>query len=157
MPFSLEAEQSVLGSILISPKSFDKIADILSADDFYLENHRQIFMAMQELFLKSRDIDPVVVVDTLIKTGAYSDDTTGKEYLRTLAEIVPSPSNIRDYAAIVRDKSRLRALISICDDITDAAYTEAEDTEHLIDSAETRILALSGGDGRTGGNLRYLE
>ncbi len=150
MPFSLEAEQSVLGSILISPKSFDKIADILSADDFYLENHRQIFMAMQELFLKSRDIDPVVVVDTLIKTGAYSDDTTGKEYLRTLAEIVPSPSNIRDYAAIVRDKSRLRALISICDDITDAAYTEAEDTEHLIDSAETRILALSGGDGRTG-------
>ncbi len=150
MPFSLDAEQSVLGSILISPGSFDKIADIITADDFYLENHRHIFMAMQELFLKSRDIDPVVVVDTLIKLGVYDDDVSGKEYLRTLAEITPSPANIRDYAKIVRDKSRLRTLITICDEITEAAYTEAEDTEHLIDSAESRILALSGGDGRTG-------
>ena len=146
MPFSLEAEQSVLGSILIAPDSFDKITDLVGSADFYFENHRQIYMAMQDLFLKNKDIDPVLVVDTLVKLGAY-DNTSGKEYLRTLAEIVPSPANVRDYAAIVRDKSRLRALISICEDVTEQAYTEAATTDNLIDSAESQILALSGQDG----------
>ena len=140
MPFSLEAEQSVLGSILIAPESFDKIAGIVVSDDFYFENHRQIYMAMQELFLKNKDIDPVLVVDTLVKLGAY-DDESGKEYLRTLAEIVPSPANVRDYANIVRDKSRLRALISVCEDVAEQAYTEADTTERLIDSAESRAYS----------------
>ncbi len=150
LPFSLEAEQSLLGSILIKPSCFDSIADIITGDDFYLENHRQIYMAMQELFLKSKDIDPVLVVDTLVKTGAYTDDVTGKEYLRTLAEIVPSAANVRDYAVIVRDKARLRALIAICEDVADNAYTESVDTEKLIGDAESRILALSGGDAQSG-------
>lgn len=154
MPFSLEAEQSVLGSILIAPESFDKIAGIVVSDDFYFENHRQIYMAMQELFLKNKDIDPVLVVDTLVKLGAY-DDESGKEYLRTLAEIVPSPANVRDYASIVRDKSRLRALISVCEDVAEQAYTEADTTERLIDSAESRILALSGQDG--GGSFVHIR
>ena len=154
MPFSLEAEQSVLGSILISPECFDTIADVVSQNDFYFENHRQIFLAMQELFLKNKDIDPVLVVDTLIKLGVY-DDNSGKEYLRTLAEIVSSPANVRDYAEIVRDKARLRALIAICEDVTENAYTEADTTENLIDNAETRILSLSGQDG--GGGFVHIR
>ncbi len=150
LPFSLEAEQSLLGSILIKPSCFDVIADIITGEDFYLENHRRIYMAMQELFLKSKDIDPVLVVDTLVRTGTYSDDVTGKEYLRTLAEIVPSAANVRDYAVIVRDKARLRALISICEDVADKAYTESVDTDKLIGDAESRVLALSGGDAQSG-------
>ena len=150
MPFSLEAEQSVLGSILISPKHFDRIADLLTEEDFYLDNHRQIYTAMQQLFLKNRDIDLVLVVDTLVKLGVYEDDLTGKEYLRTLAEIVPSPANIVDYAQIVRDKARLRSLISICENVAEMAYTEAEETETLIDRAETDILSLSGGTNKGG-------
>ena len=150
LPFSLEAEQSVLGSILISPASFNKIADVIGEADFYLENHRQIYAAMQELFLKNKDIDPVLVVDTLVKLGTYADDVTGKEYLRTLAEIVPSAANIKDYAIIVRDKARLRALIAICENTAELAYTEAGDPEQIIDKAETDILALSGGAGSGG-------
>ncbi len=144
IPFSLEAEQSVLGSILISPECFDNIAEIISSSDFYLEEHKEIYMAMQSLFLESRDIDPILVADTLVKLGIY-DESGGKEYLRTLAEIVPTPANVRDYAEIVKDKSRLRELISICEDVAGAAYSGAEDTDLLIDSAESRILALSGG------------
>lgn len=150
LPFSLEAEQALLGSILLKPKCFDSVADVVTGSDFYLENHRQIFMAMQELFLKSKDVDPVLVVDTLVRTGAYTDDVTGKEYLRTLAEIVPSAANVHDYALIVRDKARLRALIAICEDITDKAYSENDDTERLIGDAESRILALSGGEENSG-------
>ncbi len=149
MPFSLEAEQSVLGSILISPDCFDVIADSISSQDFYLEEHRQIYLAMQELFLKNKDIDPVLVMDTLVKLGVY-DETGGKEYLRTLAEIVPSASNVRDYALIVRDKAKLRALIAVCEEVSNSAYTEGEDTEHLIDSAESRILGLSQGSEKGG-------
>lgn len=149
LPFSLEAEQSVLGSILISPECFNSIADTISSTDFYLEEHRQIYMAMQELFLKNKDIDPVLVMDTLVKLGVY-DEAGGKEYLRTLAEIVPTASNVRDYATIVRDKSTLRALIGICEDVTNAAYTEGEETGYLIDSAESRILGLSQGTERSG-------
>ena len=149
MPFSLEAEQSVLGSILISPESFDAVAGMITSEDFYLGEHKQIYMAMQELFLKNKDIDPVLVTDTLVKLGVY-DETGGKEYLRTLAEIVPSASNIRDYATIIRDKSKLRSLISICEEISDSAYTEADETDRLIDNAESRILSLSQGDERGG-------
>ncbi len=149
MPFSLEAEQSVLGSILISPDCFDAIADAVTSQDFYLEEHRQIYLAMQELFLKNKDIDPVLVIDTLVKLGVY-DESGGKEYLRTLAEIVPSASNVRDYAAIVRDKAKLRALIQVCDEVSAAAYTEGEDTDYLIDSAESRILGLSQGSEKGG-------
>lgn len=149
MPFSLEAEQSVLGSILISPESFDSIADTVTSADFYLEEHRQIYLAMQELFLKNKDIDPVLVMDTLVKLGVY-DEAGGKEYLRTLAEIVPTASNVRDYAVIVRDKSKLRALIGVCEEISNSAYTEGEETDYLIDSAEARILALSQGSQKSG-------
>ncbi|MCD7776413.1 MAG: replicative DNA helicase [Firmicutes bacterium] len=149
IPFSLEAEQSVLGSILISPECFDNIADMITSQDFYLEEHKQIYMAMQSLFLESKDIDPVFVADTLVRLGVY-DESGGKEYLRTLAEIVPTAANVRDYAKIVRDKSRLRELISICEDIAGAAYSEAEDTDLLIDNAESRILSLSEGSMRGG-------
>ena len=71
MPVSIEAEQSVLGSILINPESFDKIASLITADDFYLEEHKNIFETMKELYKKNREIDPVTLIDALVRDGVY--------------------------------------------------------------------------------------
>ncbi len=142
LPFSLEAEQSVLGSILIDPEKIGEIATLVSTDDFYLEEHREIFAAMQRLFLQSKDIDPVVLSEELVREGVY-DIERSKSYIRTLAEIVPSSSNVKEYAAIVKDKALLRALIDICSNITDSAYAAQEDVSFLIDSAGGQIYSLS--------------
>ncbi len=142
MPFSLEAEQSVLGSILIDPACLDTITSIVSMDDFYLEEHQSIYAAMQGMYLKSKNIDVVTLIDELVKEGVY-DDAGGKEYIRLIAETVPTAANVKDYAEIVRDKSTLRALIGACEDVTEAAYTEEEEVERLVEMAESKIYAIA--------------
>ncbi len=142
MPFSLEAEQSVLGSVLIDPSSLDAITGIITDGDFYLEEHKSIFSAMQGMYLKSRNIDVVTLVDELVHAGVY-DEAGGKEYIRLIAETVPTASNVKDYAGIVRDKSVLRSLIAACDDVTEAAYTEEEDVQRLVEMAESKIYAIA--------------
>ncbi|NLK39932.1 MAG: replicative DNA helicase [Clostridiales bacterium] len=142
LPFALEAEQSVLGSILIDPESFTYIADIVSGEDFYLEEHRQIFDAMKRLFIQNREIDIVTLIDTLVKEGVY-DEAGGTQYIRLIAEVVPSAANIRDYANIVKDKSTLRRLIEVCEEITGIAYSEQGAVEYVLDSAEQKIFAIA--------------
>ncbi len=142
MPFSLEAEQSVLGSILIDPACLDTITSIVSMDDFYLEEHQSIYAAMQGMYLKSKNIDVITLIDELVKEGVY-DDAGGKEYIRLIAETVPTAANVKDYAEIVRDKSTLRALIGACEDVTEAAYTEEEEVERLVEMAESKIYAIA--------------
>ena len=144
MPFSLEAEQSVLGAILIDPACMDHLAGILSAEDFMLEEHRDVFTAMQKMYLRSKTIDVVTLLDELVRDGVY-DEAGGKDYIRLISEIVPSAANVKDYAEIVRDKSMLRALIGACDDITAMAYSEQEDTAHLVEMAEQKIFAIAEG------------
>ena len=144
MPFSLEAEQSVLGAILIDPTCMDHLAGILSAEDFMLEEHKDVFSAMQKMYLRSKTIDVVTLLDELVRDGVY-DEAGGKDYIRLISEIVPSAANVKDYAEIVRDKSMLRALIGACDDITAMAYSEQEDTAHLVEMAEQKIFAIAEG------------
>ncbi len=146
MPFSLEAEQSVLGSILIDPECFNEIASLLKSDDFYLESHQQIYLAMQDLFLQSRTIDAVTLIDSLVKRGVYESDNESKKYIYLLAEIVPSASNVKDYAKIVRDKCMLRRLIDACSEISEYAYSEQEDVSRLIDHAEQLIFSVAEGN-----------
>lgn len=145
LPFSLEAEQAVLGSILLDPERFNEIASLLSSDDFYLEEHKQIYLAMQELFIKSRTIDVVTLIDTVVKQGVYNTDEQGKNYIMAIAEIVPSASNIKDYAKIVKDKSLLRQLINVCDEINETAYSEQDDVAALLDHASQRIFSVAQG------------
>ena len=140
MPFSLEAEQSVLGSILIDPACLDTLTSIISSSDFYLEEHQSIYTAMQGMYLKSKNIDVVTLIDELVKEGIY-DTAGGKEYLRLIAETVPTAANVKDYAEIVRSKSTLRALIGACEEVTEAAYTEEE--ERLVEMAESKIYAIA--------------
>ena len=121
MPFSLEAEQAVLGSILIDPACMDDLAVIISRDDFYMPEHAEIFSAMQQMYLKSKNIDVVTLIEELVQTGTY-DEAGGREYLKLVAEAVPTSANAKDYAGIVRDKAILRQLIGAGEDITEAAY-----------------------------------
>ncbi len=142
MPVAIEAEQSVLGSILINPESFDKIAGIIVSDDFYLEEHRNIFETMKELYKKNKEIDVVTLIDALVRDGVY-DKAGGTEYIKIIAKTVPTAANIVDYANIVKDKSVLRSLINVCDDISGEAYSEEGDVEHLLDAAEQRIYEIA--------------
>ncbi len=145
VPFSLEAEQSLLGSILIDQDSFNEIAGTIKSEDFYMESHKQIFLAMQELFLSSRTIDFVTLIDELVRLGVYENDEKGKEYVRVLADIVPSSDNIKDYARIVRDKALLRNLITACEEIIDSAYTEQDDVSSIVNAAEQKIFDIAAG------------
>lgn len=145
LPFSYEAEQAVLGSILLEPERFNDIASLILSGDFYLEEHMQIFIAMQELFLKSRTIDVVTLIDTVVTQGVYNTDEQGKNYIMTLAEIVPTAANIKDYAKIVKDKSLLRQLIGVCDEISEVAYNEQDDVTSILDHASQRIFAIAQG------------
>lgn len=142
LPFSLEAEQSVLGSVLIDPQGLDTVTGLISVDDFYLEEHRSIYSAMQGMYLKSKNIDVVTLIDELVHQGVY-DEAGGKEYLRLIAETVPTASNIKDYAEIVRDKAIIRSLIDACEDVTESAYAEEDEAQRLVELAESKIYAIA--------------
>ena len=145
LPFSLEAEQSVLGSILIEPECFTEVATTLKSDDFYIEEHVQIYLAMQELFLRSRQIDVVTLIDMLTLRGVYKSDDEGKKYIKVIATVVPTAANVKDYAAIVRDKSILRQLIETCSEISEKAYSEQNEVANLLDNAEQMIFSIAEG------------
>ena len=142
MPVSIEAEQSVLGSILIKPSCLTSVAGMLTAEDFYVEEHQQIYLAMTDMFLSSKEIDPVTLVNRLVQNGTYTEQD-GIRYIREIAQTVPTASNVRDYAAIVRDKSLLRRLIGACEEISEEAYGEQGDASQLVDAAEQRIFSLA--------------
>ncbi|MBR5447757.1 MAG: replicative DNA helicase [Clostridia bacterium] len=144
MPFSLDAEQSVLASIMIDPSCMDNIAALVSADDFYLSEHREIFSVMQRMYLKSKNIDVVTLINELAVNGVY-DEAGGRDYLRLLAETVPTAANARDYAKIIRDKAILRQLIGAGEAISEAAYAGEDEAERLVEFAETKVFNIAEG------------
>lgn len=144
MPFSLEAEQSLLGSILIKPACLDELVAVIKADDFYLPEHSQIFTAMQSMYLKSKNIDVVTLIEELVQSGTY-DEAGGREYLKLVAEAVPAAVNAMDYAKIVRDKAVLRQLVEAGEDIAEAAYAGDDDTEALVEYAEGKVFRIAEG------------
>ena len=142
LPFSMIAEQSLLGSILIDPESFNQIADIINASDFYITEHTQIYYAMQSLFLANNEIDLVTLTDMLVQKGVY-DKSGGQEYIRTLGEVVPNSLNVKDYARIVKEKSVLRRLIEVCGEISETAYSEQDQVSHIYSSKKTRSISVA--------------
>ena len=154
LPFSLEAEQSLLGSILIDPSCMDDIAAIINADDFYMPEHTQIFSAMQSMYLKSKNIDVVTLIEELVQSGTY-DEAGGREYLRLVAEAVPTAANAKDYAGIVRDKAILRQLIDASEDITEAAYAGDDTADALVEYAEAKVFRIA--EGRENKNFVHIR
>ena len=142
LPLAVEAEQAVLGSLIINPDSFDKVGGFLAADDFYVEEHKHIYNTLFKMYSQSKTIDVVTLVNGLVEEG-YRDEAGGIQYITLIAESVPSAANIKDYARIVKDKSLLRRLIGICEEINEDAYAEADDVRTIIDSAEQKIFDLS--------------
>ena len=143
LPFSMEAEQSVLGSILIRPaESIEAIAGIISVDDFYMEEHQLIYSAMLDMFMSSKVIDTVTLVNRLVESGKR-DEIGGTNYISHIIEMVPTAANVRDYAVIVHNKAMLRKLITACDDISGMAYSEEGEVSDIVDSAEQRIFEIA--------------
>ena len=154
LPFSMPAEQSLLGAILIDPNSITEVADLLNSDDFYLEEHKQIYLAMQELFMANSEIDVVTLIDMLVTKGIYNK-SGGEDYIRTLTDAVPDALNVKDYARIVKEKSVLRQLISACSEISEAAYSEQESVVDIIDHAENLIFNIA--QGRDTKGFRHIK
>ncbi len=142
MPVSVEAEQALLGSIIVSSDAFDKISGSISVDDFYVTEHKHIYSALLSMYAKSKTIDVVTLVNALVEQGDR-DEAGGIQYITLIAGSVPSVANVSDYARIVKDKAILRRLISVCEEISTDAYSEAEEVRNIIDSAEQKIFDIS--------------
>nr|MCR5352791.1 replicative DNA helicase [Clostridiales bacterium] len=143
MPFSMEAEQSVLGAIIIDPEILREVAASLRADDFYLEQHVRIYEAMRDIFVRSDvHLDAVTLLEELTKNGTY-DEAGGKSYITLLAKTVPSVSNINDYVKIIKDKAVLRRLIEASEKIAELSYGEKGDTSDILDRSEQLIFDIA--------------
>ena len=149
MPFSMEAEQAVLGCILIDPSCITTVVEYLRAEFFYLPQHKAIFAAMINIDTVGGIIDPIVVLEHLKNDGIY-DEAGGREYLFQLARSVPSTANAESYAKIVREKYYIRTLISAAKDIMSSAGNEEDTADELLDSAEQKIYDIRQGKTTSG-------
>lgn len=144
MPYSLEAEQAVLGSILVDPACLSQAAVFVNPESFYLPQHSAIFAVMLLLDSTGAKIDPLVVLDSLVQQGVY-DNASGRNYLFELAQMVPSTSNIEMYAKIVREKFYIRTLINISTETIENAVAQEETADTLLDNAEQKIYNIRQG------------
>jgi replicative DNA helicase len=142
-PHSLQAEQSVLGGLMLDNRSWDSIADRVGEEDFYRKEHRLIFRAIRNLAEKDSPFDVVTLSEILERENALSD-AGGIKYLGTLAKDTPSAANIVAYSDIVRERSVLRQLIHVGTEISNAAYrTQGRGTAELLEFAEQRVFEIA--------------
>ena len=141
-PQNIEAEQSVLGAIMIENDAFPKIIEIITREDFYRESHRKIFDAMIELFEKNEPIDLITISEELRKRNDI-DAVGGEPYLSALASQVPTAANIKYHSKIIREKSLMRSLIKSASDIAGKVYEDNMDADELVDNAERIIFNIS--------------
>ncbi len=144
LPQSLEAEQSVLGSILIDSRCLMDVIGIVRPEDFYLKQNREIYETIYTMFNFSQTIDPVTVLDKMRELGVYHDNS--RDYIRQLMEITPTAANAVRYAGIVRDKAMLRGLADAGSDIVETVYAQVGTPSELLENAEKKIYALRKGE-----------
>ena len=143
-PASIEAEQAVLGAMLLKPDAVTTAAEELTADDFYRETHRLIFEAMMELKERTEPVDLVTLTEQLKKADKLAK-IGGIPALSLIANSVPTAANVHYHARIVHEKAQLRSLINAATEIAGAAYESADEVEDIMDSAEKRILQVASG------------
>lgn len=141
-PQNLDAEQSVLGGIMLDNQALNSALEILDADDFYSEAHRKIFSAIIELYNKSEPCD-IITLSNILKNRTQLDQAGGISYLSALSDSVPSAANISHYAKIVKEKSILRKLIGTATEILHKSYTSSSDIDTVLDEAEHAIFEIS--------------
>ena len=151
-PQSLEAEQAVLGSILIDSRCVADVIGIVRPEDFYLQQNRDIYEAIYTMFNFSQTIDLVTVLDKMREMGVYQDNS--RDYVLQLMEITPTAANVVRYANIVRDKAMLRGLVQAAADISETVYSQVGTPAEMLEAAEKKIYALRKGE--RGDSLEHI-
>ena len=151
-PQSLEAEQAVLGSILIDSRCVADVVGIIRPEDFFLQANREIFETIYTMFNFSQTIDPVTVLDKMKELGLHRDDS--RSYILQLMDITPTAANVVRYANIVREKAMLRGLAQAAADISETVHTEVGTPSEILESAEKKIYALRKGE--RGDSLEHI-
>jgi len=142
-PHSIEAEQSVIGGLLLENEALDKVADILNPDDFYQYDHKTIYQHIARLIERNRPADIVTVAESLENTAELAG-VGGIAYLGSLAQNTPTAANIRRYAEIVRERAIMRKLVTVGSDIAGSAFNpNGRDAQQLLDEAEAKIFQIA--------------
>ena len=142
-PHSIEAEQSVLGGLLLDNSAWDRIADFISEADFYRFDHRLIFQNIAKLISATKPAD-VITVFEMLQVAGKAEEVGGLAYLNSLAQNTPSAANIRRYAEIVRERAVLRKLVTVADDIASSAFApQGREVRELLDAAESKVFAIA--------------
>ena len=156
-PHSIEAEQSVLGGLLLDNAAFDKIADLVGENDFYRDEHKRIYRQIRKLLEQSKPVDVITVAESLDLAGEGSE-TGGLAYLGELAANTPSAANIRRYAEIVRERAILRQLVTAGDEIAGSAFNPlGRDPKQLLDEAEAKVFAIAEGGFRHQTGFQHIN
>src|SRR5262245_56634712 len=156
-PHSIEAEQAVLGGLMLDNRTWDAIADRLVASDFYRRDHQLIFAAIAELSGRAEPADAVTLSEWLARQG-QTEQTGGLGYLAALVRDTPSASNIRAYSQIVRERSTLRRLVSVGGEIAGSAYEpEGREVGELVDEAERKVFEIAESGNKTGSGFVALK
>ena len=156
-PHSIEGESSVIGGLLLSNEAWDRVGDILADSDFYRYEHRLIYAAIGTLVNSNRPADVITVFEHLQSQGR-ADEVGGLSYLNSLAQYVPSASNIRRYAEIVRDRSILRKLVAASDEIATTAFnTKGRPVSEIVDESEQKIFNIGEQGKRNSGGFQAMD
>ncbi len=142
MPFSREAEQSVLGAMLLDMQCIPDAMNICKADDFYIDRHKELFLAIVDLYNMGKPIDIVTIKDQLTLRGTF-DTVGGLEFVMETMNVVPTTRNVKHYAQIVAEKSTLRRLIRMAEGVSDRCYRGDEDIETIIGQTEQSVIDIS--------------
>ncbi|MDR0889269.1 MAG: replicative DNA helicase [Oscillospiraceae bacterium] len=144
-PHSLEAEQSVLGSMLIDSRCVSEVVGLVRPGDFYLQTNREIYETIYEMFSYSQVVDPVTVLDKMRERGVF-DEQNSTKYLMQLMDITPTAANVKRYAQIVHDKAMLRNLSQAASDIIETVNEGVGSAQEMLEAAEKKIYALRRGN-----------
>ncbi|MCE5360436.1 replicative DNA helicase [Candidatus Igneacidithiobacillus taiwanensis] len=156
-PYSREAEQSVLGGLLIDPETWETVSELLVVTDFYERRHQTIFAAIAEICNAGNELDAITLGEHL-ESRELLESVGGLTYLIELANVTPSASNIHAYARIVRERSILRSLLRTGREIAELAYRpEGREARALLDEAEKKIFELAQGEERNGSHFQQLK
>src|SRR6185503_11326821 len=156
-PHSVEAEQAVLGGLLLSNAAWDRIGDVIGESDFYRADHRLLWRVITKLIEDNKPADVLTVTEAL-KTSGEMNDVGGLAYLHQLASGTPSAANIRRYAEIVLERAIMRKLAEVGTNIADSAYSpQGREARQLLDEAETRILEIGESGGRSSENFAEMS
>ncbi len=155
LPYNLEAEQTVLGALLLDPEALSLAMNYIKPESFYVSKHSELFRIIVQQFSLGVTSDAITVINEAVKDGIFENSTAGKEYLATLMEGVPTTQNIESYCKIVEEKYYVRSLIQASKDIITAASNQDESAMNLIDYAEQKIYDIR--QGRSNDGLTRID